>query len=210
MLLLNYYIKTKPTQIGHTLVEIYQNSTKIGEYIRNYRAFADETFYSFSLNGKEYALYSHNYNTISLMSLPDCKEIILKDECKNQLNNFCPTGIYIPMYSYNEEDNYQTQFNSLNEKEENEIYGYCNIGFICGCMWGDDTSDKLMLIDLRNIEEGELWYINNEFEKKWLYEVLPNIELKNIDIYFEDDGFTETFSGYPQPIIRARWFDLSE
>jgi hypothetical protein len=41
-------------------------------------------------------------------------------------------------------------------------------------VYGDDSSWKLMLIDLSKIDEGEMWFVDNKFEKKWLYVEFPD------------------------------------
>lgn len=231
MLLLDYYIKTTAIKNGpgfwdYTLCEIYKGDgiigdVKIGEYKRNYGSFGKTTFFAFSLNGKDYALYSPKYTEIHLMSLPDCKEIILKEECIKQMANFCPTELYVPMwantiYDYTKPDgsiekhNMQSWINTL-EKEKNDKYeynyGYCSMGLALGCQWGDDSSDKLMLIDLRKIEEGEMWFINNKLEREWLYSEFPDsMTLKDVQVEFEDDELTLMPSGYKQPIQNLVWF----
>ena len=223
MLLLDYYVKTSAIKNGpgfwdYTLCEIYKGDgkigdVKVGEYKRNYGAFGTSTFFAFTFNNKEYALYSPDYQMIKLMSLPDCKDIPLKEECVKQMEHFCPTELYVPMwsnttYDYKKQDgtlekhNMQSWINTL-EREKNDKYeynyGYCSIAFALGCVWGDDSSSKLIIIDLRKIEEGELWFINNKLEQKWLYEEFPDsVNLKDVEVEFEDDEFTTFPSGYKQ------------
>ena len=105
MLLLDYSLKTSAIKKGpgfwdYTLCEIYKGELKIGEYTRNYGAFGASTFFAFTSNGKDYALYSPRYTEIHLMSLPDCKEIVLKDECIKQMANFCPRAKNAQKYAF--------------------------------------------------------------------------------------------------------------
>lgn len=222
MLLLDYTLKTSTVDNGKpywnsTLCEIYKGEEKIGEYKRSYHSFANATFFPFTHNGKDYALYSENYTKIQLMSLPDCKEITLKEECQKQMANFCPTELYVPMWglskyiSNGEEREFQFWINDIEDIKENGEkckYGYSHLASALGCVWGDDSSWKLMLIDLRKIEEGEMWFIDNKFEKKWLYEDFPDsIKLKDIEWYFDDDEFSYIPSGYNQLI--QKYVDFS-
>jgi hypothetical protein len=221
MLLLDYSIKTSTIDNGkpywnYTLCEIYKGEEKIGEYKRTYPSFAKETFFAFSFKGKDYALYSANYTKIQLMSLPDCQEIPLKEECVKQTANFCPTELYLPIwanttYEYNgKKSNIQQWINTL-KKELNDDYhyeyGYCHLALATGCVWGDDSSWKLMLIDLRKIDEGEIWFVDNRFERKWLYEEFPDsCKLKDVEFEFEDDEFSFMPSGYKQLVQKLVWF----
>lgn len=214
-MILDYTIKTSKIDNGKshwnsTLCEIYKGEEKIGEYKRTYYAYSEKTFYPFTFNGNDYALYSENYTQIQLMSLPDCKEIILKEDCKKQMANFCPTELYVPICAkikYEDGRIIQYWINNLDDKEDGEEYEYLHIASALGCVWGDDSSWKLMLIDLRKIEEGEIWFIDNKLEKKWLYEDFPDsIRLKDIEWYF-DDEFSYMPSGYKQLIQKYVYFD---
>lgn len=206
-------IENKPGQWRSTLCEIYQGETKIGEYIRYYDSYSESTFQPFELNGKDYALYSSNYTTISVMTLPDCKPIELKEECVKQMHGFCPVEIYIPMF-YDEEyefhgktKKYREHLEDSDEEEEYKNVGYSTLGFAIGCIWGDDSSWKLNLIDLSNIENGELWYINNSLKKEWLYEEYGGESLKKTEIYFDNDSPFP--SSYYQIIRKYNDFDYN-
>lgn len=224
MILLDYSIKTTEIKKGegywsYILCEIYKGEEKIGEYTRHYPSFSKETFFAFTFKGKDYALFSANYTQIQLMSLPDCKEIKLKEECIKQMANFCPTEIYVPIWSdtkydfKGEEKHIQQWINTLKKENDNYEYeyGYCHLGLATGCIWGDDSSWKLMLIDLRKIDEGEIWFVNNKLEKKWLYEDFPDsCKLKDVEFYFEDEQLTYTPSGYKQLVQKYIFFQTGE
>jgi len=53
--------------------------TQIGEYTRNYPAFALETFLPFSRGDRDYALYSRDYTSTRVMDLPSCRDIGAKN-----------------------------------------------------------------------------------------------------------------------------------
>lgn len=175
-------IKNKPGQWNSTLCEIYNSKgEKLGEYIRHYNGFAKETFFWFTQNEKDYALYSGDYNTISVMSLPDCKPIKLNPDCVSQLQNFCPVEIYVPRFK--DSGPGREQLHKAYEEYDN-YSGFSTLGFVAGCVWGDDSSWKLNLLDLSNIDRGELWYVDNSLQKHWLYRDIP-IPLSELHCEFE-------------------------
>ena len=104
-------------------VEINDSSgKKIGEYRRTYPSLYN-TFCPFRQGDKEYALYAPTAYVTRVMSLPDCTDIggeVYKPAA------FCPTDYYVP----------------------DELEG--RFGFIAGCYWGDDSSWKIRLLDLRD------------------------------------------------------------
>ena len=69
---------------------------KIGGYIRNYST-PHRTFHPFKLRGKWYALYSKNYTSTRVMSLPECKD--LGGEERNAFG-FCPVDYFVPGLNY--------------------------------------------------------------------------------------------------------------
>lgn len=102
-------------------------AVKVGEYTRNYPDLFN-TFCPFTLGGKDYALYSPDYTTTRVMSLPDCKDI--GGESPNAVG-FCPNDYYIHI------------------TPRGRI-----LGFVSGCIWGDDSSIKLEYLDLSRADEG--------------------------------------------------------
>lgn len=214
-----YTIKTSEVKNGvgewsSTLCEIYDGENKLGQYTRNYYSHAESTFVPFEMNGKEYALYSKNYTQISLMSLPDCKDIPMSDKCKEQMAHFCPVGIHIPQYfDYTYKIKEEDIVSRLHLTDSKDLLGvdvvgsgYSSLGFTIGCVWGDDSSWKLNLIDLRDVEKGEIWFIDNTSEKKWLYEQFPSkAKLEDIAVEF---GIESIFpEGYTQLKEDFVWFN---
>lgn len=86
--------KTSPGCWDTLLVEIYQGEEKIGEYGRNYDCLYN-TFYPFTVNGQDYALYSKDYTATRIMKLPSCEDI--GGEEGNGFG-FCPVDYHIPRY----------------------------------------------------------------------------------------------------------------
>lgn len=122
----------------------------VGQYNRNYHSLM-KTFYPFERNGKWYALYSKDYTATRVMSLPDCKDIGGE---KPESNGFCPAEIYVPkiqrLIPMGEDKDGHTKYSKKLET------AYVPFGLIAGCVWGDDSSWKVMCVDLRQIENGIL------------------------------------------------------
>ena len=132
-------------------VSVFLDGEQIGEYIRNYPSLSD-TFYPFKKDGKGYALYSKHYTATGVMKLPSCEEV-----CSEELisSGFCPVEYYVP---YDLEEGLVGQ-----------------IGFVAGCVWGDDSSWKIQVLDLSNIENGVILR-----DDRFRYIELPQeVKLKN-------------------------------
>jgi hypothetical protein len=140
-------VPTKPGCWDYLNVKIFYKEKQIGSYQRNYSTFFN-TFCPFEQNGKTYALYSKDYTGTRVMSLPDCVDV-----CGEERDGygFCPMEFYVP-------------------KESNGQYG-----FVSGCVWGDDHSDKLQFLDLSQIGQGIF-----KREDRFGYVELPSsLELKD-------------------------------
>ena len=161
-------VPTKPGCWNYSLVKIFCNDKYIGEYTRTYEAYSTDTFYPFEQNGKEYALYSKDYTATRVMELPSCKDLCGEE---NDVNGFCPVEYFVPTHIHNDsswEEDYDEE--SLTDDSENgkrEFKEYWlkerklhrlngQIGFIAGCVWGDDTSWKIQILDLSQISKGIL------------------------------------------------------
>ncbi len=66
---------------------------QIGEYTRNYPAFAVETFLPFSRGDRDYALYSRDYTSTRVMELPSCRDIGGEEP---NAAGFCPMAYCVP------------------------------------------------------------------------------------------------------------------
>jgi hypothetical protein len=81
---------------GYSEPLVSDTDVQIGEYQRNYSTLY-RTFHPFQLRGKWYALYSKDYTSTRIMSLPDCKDIGGEDrDCWG----FCPTDFWVPGLHY--------------------------------------------------------------------------------------------------------------
>ena len=127
---------------------------------------AQTTFEPFQWDGAWFALYSPDYTTTRVMSLPDCRDIGGEEP---SLNGFCPVEFYAPRYREIAARLGETpdvvrfwEFdNALNDSSvgaEYEAGEWLNLptAFVAGCQWGDDTSWKLECIDLGAAAQGQI------------------------------------------------------
>lgn len=166
-------VQNRPGTWNSTKVSIYWGEEKIGEYLRNYSSHAAATFYPFMQDGQWFALYSAEYTALRVMKLHNTS---IEDWCGDSAssNGFCPVEVYIPKYhtmtySYTQDgvekefeyvsadcDVEDTEF-AANRKEAGYKHTtYCTFAFMCGCVWGDDTSWKIRYIDLTEIKNKKL------------------------------------------------------
>ena len=154
-----------------TKVEVRRGDTLVFEFTRQYPGFALETTRIFSLGGQDILVYSENYETLNFFNLTKREAIALDDESKKQIHGFCPTEILVPKFAI-EDDIYICDGGITGE--------FHDFAFVSGCVWGDDSSWKLNILDMRNLLTGEVNYVNNlrELKPEWLYsEIPPGISL---------------------------------
>jgi hypothetical protein len=155
---------------GSSKVKIFDGNTQVGEYTRNHPNYALTTFEPFEIDGAWYALYSRDYTSTRVMSLPDCLDLGGEEPASN---GFCPVEFFVPRYKKviitNQETGQENEnwwFEGKAEKhycKETTEYGSrfsfgrwmsLTTGFIAGCVWGDDCSWKLEVVDLSRAAEG--------------------------------------------------------
>lgn len=155
----------------HSQVTIYDDGREIGGYDRNYGAFGDSTFEPFELGGRWYALYSPDYTCTRIMSLPDCLDI--GGEEPNSAG-FCPVELFVPRYRIqtvvdtSTNRKFETMRFESQADERPDVHplegttfefgpwASLDIGFVAGCVWGDDSTWKLEVFDLSQAAEGVL------------------------------------------------------
>lgn len=187
---------------GTGRVEVVENGERIiGGYTRMYPSYTSETFYPFEIDGQWYALYSADYTATRVAKLGETFEDWCGEEGSS--NGFCPTEFYVPRYNKFEDSHtdgtpftYYTFDNEYKAEEltsqfygkeldKNVEQGNTSYGFLCGCIWGDDSSWKLRFIDLSGVPEKKL-----TITEKFGYWELPNtLKLSEcIDLHesFED------------------------
>lgn len=177
-------IENEPGTWDSTKVSIYRDDILIGEYLRNYNNYGTLTFYPFKQGDDWYALYSASYTATRVMKLHNDR---IEDWCGEEDNpyGFCPVEIYIPQYIHrlykDEFDIFYTDADLTEEEIQEELDNpefvkteYCNFGFVCGCVWGDDSSWKIRYIDLDQIPNKVL----SITEKFGYWEMPENLTLK--------------------------------
>lgn len=148
---------------GYLQIGVFQGDEPIGEYQRNYHTFFD-TFYPFRRGDEWFALYSPHYTATSVLRLPDCQNVGGEVPVAQ---GFCPVEFYVPAYRvapfetqrgkeeqiYLLERDAQDLWNLSDEETEGLSFSevrYLPFGFVAGCHWGDDSSWKIQVLDLRN------------------------------------------------------------
>ena len=158
--------------------------SQVGEYIRNYELL--NTFFHFQNNGKDYALYSPDYTCTRIMELPSCRDIGGEEpshfgfcpaeyyvpcyiqrvhENSNgerfqyeiidpQPKDFKPIPIF--HHSYDPITKVHSKVESPNPDILVTPLIYMPFGFVSGCIWGDDSSWKVQLLDLSQVKNGKI------------------------------------------------------
>lgn len=127
------------------------------QYRRNYSML--RTFEPFRQlrNGvwHEYALISESYTRTSVMDLAS-GEIVAVEQLEPGVEGFCPMEFHVA--DWWEPDRWGSQDGSLLPDDELwEPHMGARRGLVAavaGCVWGDDHSRKLQLLDLRHIADG--------------------------------------------------------
>lgn len=129
---------------------------RVGGYERNYSDLL-KTFYPFQgVDGKWYALYSRDYTSTRIMSLPDCKDIGGEDPGQF---GFCPADYYVPKvygHDYPPGCDWDKSKGDYQEWAAKYPFGYkfAPFGFVHGCIWGGPY--EIQFIDLSRAHEGIL------------------------------------------------------
>lgn len=126
-------------------------------YDRNYsflRTF--EPFRQLGPDGwHEYALVSRSYTKTAVLDLSN-GEIVAEEETTQGGHGFCPVEFYVP--DWWEPDAWGEQDDSIkpgDELWEPYMEARCgNLGFVAGCVWGDDSGWKIQQLDLSKIDQG--------------------------------------------------------
>ena len=174
-------IDNKPGEWTSLQVGVFCDDVQIGTYQRNYHALMS-TFFAFTRDGKDYALYSPDYTATRVMALPSCVDLGGEER---DSSGFCPVEYFVPTYADHQYSTGSVRINNPNGPIDGEPQ-YCPFGFVSGCVWGDDSSWKVQYLDLARAAEGVI--VRSE---KFGYLELPNgINLsKAIDMDNYDDRY---------------------
>lgn len=157
---------TEPNVWPCAEVDVFDAGRRIGGYHRNLAGWADSTFEPFQWEGEWFALYSPDYTSTRVMSLPDCRDIGGEEHCPS---GFCPVQYHAPRYREITQLKAETghasrgwAFNDGGETQENlregEFGPWVTVptAFVAGCQWGDDSTWKLECIDLCLAAQGQI------------------------------------------------------
>lgn len=115
------------------LVEVVRSSdgSVVGSYERNYPTLFN-TFCTFAKAGREFALSSSDYTGTRVMGCHRAGIWV----ARGSADGFCPVDYFVPI--------------------DPDTAAAGDVGFVAGCIWGDDTSWKLQALDLSAVESGKL------------------------------------------------------
>jgi len=138
---------------------------QIGEYRRDYHTLF-RTFYPFSRNGRDFALYSPHYTCTRVMELPSCKDIGGEEK---DAWGFCPVDYFVPSYmeyEFRTKDGrwirvreHDSDCFTIDNQPDHRLVTpvtYYDFGFVAGCVWGDDSSWKIQYLDLSRADSGSI------------------------------------------------------
>jgi hypothetical protein len=161
-----YQALTEPFSKGNTWqqthVTVRSGGDAVAAYDRNYQMM--RTFEPFRQlrdgEWRPYALISHNYTQSSVLDLrqgliiaeePEREMVKLPSGREIRAEGFCPVGFYVPDW-WDLNDGSILPGNEYWESDNEWATG--ELGFVWGCIWGDDTSWKVEALDLSRITEG--------------------------------------------------------
>ena len=146
--------KYRPGTWDGTMVEVLRRPDgegeveKVCEYERNYALL--ETFEPFRQGRREFALISPDYTGTSVLDLATGR-VIAEEPVRP--DGFCPVGFYVPDWWDLHDSSIIPGSVYWNADRE---WPTGDFGFVWGCIWGDDSSWKVQLLDLSGITSGEI------------------------------------------------------
>jgi hypothetical protein len=144
--------KDRPGTWAGTVVEVFRRADAVGEpdkvyeYERNYGLL--HTFEPFRQGDREFALISPHYTGTSVLELATGRVIAAEPV---SAAGFCPVGFYVPDWW----DLHNGSVFPGSEYWNTDLeWPSGEFGFVWGCVWGDDSSWKVQLLDLTGIQSG--------------------------------------------------------
>lgn len=133
-------------------VEIIIDGIKKGEYIYEYTGTTPPFEYFQYTDGNWYALYSTDYTATRVMKLPECEDCFGED---GDTFGFCPVEFFVPSRQY--------LMDKYKERSKTGLFDIAGkIGFVQGCVWGDDSYFKLKIINFEeSFKQKKLVFINS-------------------------------------------------
>lgn len=162
-----------------SLIGVFDGDEKVSEYIRNYNSFYN-TFDCFKRDEQWYALYSDKYTEVSIAKLPEMEKIsstkypVFGEKNEGYFNSVCPVDFYVPCYkwliykngekekcyfdsTYKTEKEFDKTWTSNNVWELDNDLHYEKFAFMAGCIWGDDSSMKVCVVDLKDLNNVRVY-----------------------------------------------------
>jgi hypothetical protein len=118
----------------------------VARYARNYAMCS--TFEPFRQGSRDYALISREYTATAVLDLAT-GEVVAEEPVQG--NGFCPVGFYVPDWWDVHGGSHLPGSRHWTSHDE---WPDGTFGFVWGCFWGDDTSWKVQLLDLRDVSTG--------------------------------------------------------
>ncbi|HWH10612.1 MAG TPA: hypothetical protein VG165_05755 [Solirubrobacteraceae bacterium] len=156
-----------------------EDGAVVGSYERNYPSLL-RTFFPFARGGREFALYSTDYTATRVMELPSCVDLGGEERSPG---GFCPVEYFVPT--------------------DADSGDALDVGFVAGCIWGDDSSWKLQALNLSRVEEGCL-----ARDERFGYVELPDkASLSDVLVVRRHDSSAD-FGGYWVEVEASLKFQL--
>lgn len=179
-------VKYPGDQPGHwptSALLIYRDGMLLGGYRRLYSSFGKETFMPFCWQDQWYALYSANYTCTRVLRL---NAESIEDWCGEEPagGGFCPTEFHLPqvfiadigdstIWCLQDAGTYATYEAFLADADDHGgQVQYPGFGFLCGCVWGDDSDWKLRYVDYSKVQDKVL-----VIDERFGYHPLPGRRL---------------------------------
>jgi hypothetical protein len=141
--------RSEPGQWQTVHVDVLDGEKVVASYDRNYAML--QTFEPFRQGNQFFALVAPNYTATSVLDLQTGK-IIASEEPSPA--GFCPVGFYAPDW-WDVHDGHVLP-GELRWKADYEWPSDGGLGFVWGCLWGDDSSWKVQFLDLSEIRRGQI------------------------------------------------------
>jgi len=162
---LEYETVTQPPPYWATSVfKVYNTKTNelAFQFDRNYNHMKGKVFYPFKKDNVWYALYSTRYTATRVVNLDTGLDVCGEDPSGF---GFCPVEFYVPLirkYKIKldepDKDYLDYTVDAKNDSIEShrkdtilESETYNDLGFVAGCIWGDDSTWKIEALDLSQV-----------------------------------------------------------
>jgi hypothetical protein len=181
----------------------------VGTFHYGYSGGIQNIFKPFKHKGKWYCTYATSYTCLSVACL-DKDQLVHVADVPGDLaaDGFCPAEAGVPFRIDCEEGLYADWdldgWDFTNPSANRMNAEFCDFGFYCGCVWGDDSSYKLKFIDFRDLEQGKIYTPEEPLD---YYELPQNVSLEDAvtDMWIlkEDPSFVQ-FSATTFKTFRRR------